>query len=67
MYISTSSLEITLEPMYYNGVPLLANWLKLFPLASWDYYNPTFEEFFTESQYIASLVAHKATCRIKSL
>ena len=60
-YISTSSLEITLEPMYYNGVPLLANWLKLFPLASWGYYNPTFEEFFTGSQYIASLVAHKAT------
>ncbi|WP_291999662.1 ABC transporter substrate-binding protein, partial [Caldivirga sp.] len=55
-YISTSSLKITLEPQ-----GLLSEWLTLFPLASWNYYDPTFEEFFTGSQYVAAMVAHKAT------
>ena len=48
-YISTSYIDITLEPMYYNGVPLLARWLEIFPVNTWNDYNPTIVNWYIGS------------------
>ena len=32
-YMSSSYIDITLEPMYFNGVPLLTRWQEIFPFA----------------------------------
>ena len=37
-YISSPYIIVKLEPMYYNGVPLLATWYRIFPYADWQYY-----------------------------
>jgi peptide/nickel transport system substrate-binding protein len=39
--ISSSVIVYSLEPLYYNGVPLLETWNKVFPYATWNYYAPT--------------------------
>jgi len=37
-FISTNTIVEKLEPMYYNGVPLLARWIEIFPFNTFNYY-----------------------------
>ncbi|MFP3241198.1 MAG: hypothetical protein RXQ94_08705 [Caldivirga sp.] len=37
-YVSPTYQTLELEPMYYNGVPLLASWIKIFPFEDWYIY-----------------------------
>ncbi|ABW01080.1 ABC transporter substrate-binding protein [Caldivirga maquilingensis] len=39
--IGSNFVAYTLEPLYFNGIPLLATWLKILPWESWTYYDPT--------------------------
>jgi len=39
--VGPNFISYTLEPMYFNGKPLLATWIKILPWESWTYYNPT--------------------------
>ena len=60
--ISSSYITLNLEPMYYNGVPLLASWLKVFPFSSWSLYSPTFIIWFTGggTQSMTAMMGGKA-------
>ncbi|WP_291999763.1 ABC transporter substrate-binding protein, partial [Caldivirga sp.] len=42
-YISSTAGKFKLDPMYFNGIPLLAKWYEIYPLASWEYYAPIIE------------------------
>ncbi len=37
-FISTNTMVEKLEPMYFNGIPLLATWVKIFPFNTFSYY-----------------------------
>uniref|UniRef100_UPI0025C3856D ABC transporter substrate-binding protein n=1 Tax=Caldivirga sp. UBA161 TaxID=1915569 RepID=UPI0025C3856D len=61
-YISTTYFDYTLEPMYYNGVPLLATWEEIFPVNSWFIYNPTTIDWYVggNTQAMSAFLAGKA-------
>jgi peptide/nickel transport system substrate-binding protein len=62
-YLSSTYIDITLEPMYYNGVPLLARWEEIFPFANWNDYNPTIVNWYVagNTQAMSAFLAGKAT------
>jgi len=61
-YISTTYIDYTLEPMYYNGVPLLASWLEVFPVNTWSLYNPTAIDWYVggNTQALSAFLSGKA-------
>ena len=61
-YISTTYIDYTLEPMYYNGVPLLASWLEVFPVNTWSLYNPTAIDWYVggNTQAMSAFLSGKA-------
>jgi peptide/nickel transport system substrate-binding protein len=68
-YISSSSGTYMLDPMYYNGVPLLARWLEIFPLNSWNYHAPQIQIFWLggNAQDMAAFLAGKANTGLVGL
>uniref|UniRef100_UPI0025C37860 ABC transporter substrate-binding protein n=1 Tax=Caldivirga sp. TaxID=2080243 RepID=UPI0025C37860 len=38
--VGTNFVNNMLEPLYFDGKPLLATWLKVLPWATWNYYDP---------------------------
>ena len=68
-YISSTSGTYMLDPMYYNGVPLLARWLEIFPLNSWNYHAPQIQIFWLggNAQDMAAFLAGKANTGLVGL
>ena len=61
--VNPTYINYALEPMYYDGVPLLATWLRIFPFASWLYYPPTATlwEIGGNTQALSAMLAYKAS------
>jgi len=60
----TATFTTVLEPMYYNGVPLLAKWLEIYPYAiSLTYYAPELDyvQVLGNTQALTGLLSGKAT------
>jgi len=53
-YVSPSTIVIQLEPMYFDGRPLLAGWDKIFPVHTWQYY-PKIIDYYTLTSYTSAV------------
>ena len=53
-YVSPSTIVIQLEPMYFDGRPLLAAWDKIFPVHTWQYY-PKIIDYYTLTSYTSAV------------
>jgi len=60
-YVSPTYQTLELEPMYYNGVPLLASWIKIFPFEDWYIY-PKYTKWWVggNTQAMTAFLARKA-------
>jgi len=61
--INPTYVNYALEPMYFNDVPLLASWYRIFPFATWGYYPPTATlwEIGGNTQALSAMLVNKAS------
>jgi len=59
----TATFTTELEPMYFNGVPLLARWHEIFPYADWENWAPVvpYVQVLGNTQALTGLLSGKAT------